>query len=160
MSFPTRQFQNLSIGERMVPLSRSQAQRLRRQRERMGRERVDAPQQSHTGLLYDLRQLSPATRDVASRGLQAEAVRAESVMRKDWNETEFYYAFKLSERSAVRLDPRHDVQRVVSCSCSEFTSHWERDSATAICKHIYVSDLISPDPTPLYHEGLLLQVAV
>lgn len=148
MSLPTRQLQNLSIGGGMNPSTRSQAQRQRRQRERAERQRAaqqqaaEAAQQdeyieSHTGLRYDARQLTLASREAVARGLQSESFRVDVSKKHGLQEGYSYYGFQVRGGAAsVRIDSHvGHPRRRIRCSCEEF----HRNEDTAVCAHIYVS---------------------
>ena len=134
----------------MTPLTRSEAQRQRRQRERQQRQQAaaqDAPEPStgpppatairgHTGLLYDIRQLSSNAQVSAAHGLQSEYFMVDISRKHEFIDTTHYFAFQLREAESVRVfDPTGGSERRVSCTCEEFG----RNRGTAVCAHIYVS---------------------
>ena len=148
MSTPTRELQSLSIGGTMPPRSRSAAQQERRARERA--QRVQAtqlrrtpaaiqatstpPLTGHTGLLYDVRALTPQTRETASKGLSSDGIFVEFSGKYEGEEGS-HCGFQLRGVSSVRVYGVDGNDRRITCSCDEF----RRNPATAICPHIYVS---------------------
>jgi len=155
MSTPTRQLQKLQIQGRM-PTTRSQAQREQRQQTQELNALRDTEQESgldesgpsggeasapsvspasspgdmiikgSSGIAYDSRQLSPASRSRAIEGMNAE------VDVGQCREINGYYAFEIPERASVRIGPPEGPYAIPTCSCTDFHI---RESA---CKHIYV----------------------
>ncbi|KAI9880663.1 MAG: hypothetical protein M1830_001667 [Pleopsidium flavum] len=154
MSTPTRQLQQLQIQGRM-PTTRSQAQREQRQQARELHESRGTEQESgldesgpsggeasppsvspasspedriirgSSGIAYDSRQLSPASRSRAIEGMNAEVDVGQS------REINGYYAFEIPERASVRIGPPEGPYATPTCSCTDFQN---RESA---CRHIY-----------------------
>ena len=149
MSIPTREIRKLSIGGKM-PTTRSQAQR-EKQRRDVGSGQLDiipsvesetapsttqSPSSSsirgRSGLVYDIRKLSPMSTTRASVGLPSEFI-ADERSRTFRAGGETYHAIQLNNRVAIRIyDPTTRSHRV-ECTCDDF----KRTKSN--CVHIYVS---------------------
>lgn len=155
MSSPTRALASLSIKEKM-PKTRSQAQRERRLRERQqgtsarfsagsatagsaaqGRYTDNTLIEGHTGILYDVRNLSPAARTRAVEGLNSDKFTVDH-SRKIRSAQGTYYAFQLKKPESIRIYDSSNGSRRVTCTCEDFTQ------SSYICAHIYVSTLSNP----------------
>lgn len=181
MSTPTRELEDLSIGENMAanPNRRVQGQQRRRDRERAERDLARAtaaaghapgtpaagdptrllvsrliaaqpdipmagpsgthrlyqtpgPVTGHTGLVYDIHQLSPHSRPRAAEGLHSDEFTVDFSMRKN-SGGGFYYAFQLKKPISVRISDRSNESRIVTCTCDEF------QASLTPCVHIFVS---------------------
>ena len=152
MSAPTRQFANLSLGEGM-PTTRGQAQRLA---SASASRRDDSPAssssgetsdgevvrgqtsaatigmagyhlQSPTGMTYDVRSLSPASRQLAEAGMQGDLQ-----VDRCWSANNGH-VFHLHGNIFVRIG-----DGTLTCSCTE-VDH----SSGRACGHIYVRTALS-----------------
>lgn len=93
--------------------------------------RSPGPVTGHTGLVYDIHQLSPNSRR-AAEGLHSDEFTVDFSMRKD-AEGAFYYAFQLKKPISVRISDRSNDTRSVTCTCDEF------QAGLTPCVHIFVS---------------------
>ena len=146
MSAPTKELQNLSIGGPMPAMTRSQAQQERRRRERAERQQrlVEQPRAfpslspsadgtitGHTGITYNVRQLTPRSQQAALQGLHAAEFMVDvSREFKDGS----YYGFQLRVAESVRVYDPSSSNRRVTCTCDGFN----KNPTAAICAHIYV----------------------
>ena len=90
------------------------------------------PVSGHSGIVYDIQQLSPNSRPRAMEGLHSDQFTVDHTMGKQ-NDHEFYYAFQLKKPESVRIyDPERD-DRGVTCTCPDFQGNRN------VCVHIYVS---------------------
>jgi len=94
--------------------------------------RAPGPVTGHTGLVYDIHQLSPTSRPRAAEGLHSDKFTVDFSMRKD-SEGIFYYAFQLKKPISVRISDRGNEPRSVTCTCDEF------QAGLTPCVHIFVS---------------------
>ena len=94
--------------------------------------RSPGPVTGHTGLVYDIHQLSPNSRPRAAEGLHSDEFTVDFSMRKD-AEGAFYYAFQLKKPISVRISDRSNDTRSVTCTCDEF------QAGLTPCVHIFVS---------------------
>ena len=90
----------------------------------------------HTGLMYDIHELSPNSRVRADEGLHSEEFTVDFSMRKDL-EGVFYYAFQLKKPVSVRISDRANGPRIVNCTCTDF------QAGSSPCVHIFVSQAIN-----------------
>lgn len=102
--------------------------------------RTPARVTGHTGLLYDIHELSPNSRRRALEGLNSEGFTVDFSMRKD-TEGVVYYAFQLKKPISIRISDRAHEPRSVTCSCDEF------QAGSSPCVHIFVSQYFNSHTT-------------
>ncbi|KAL8801711.1 MAG: hypothetical protein Q9200_006851 [Gallowayella weberi] len=89
------------------------------------------PFQGHSGLLYDLQDMSPTSANQATSGMGADFI--VDRVRQCESHQGTYYAFQMNRPESVRIfDPTERGQRV-ECTCEEF------QTGQAVCTHVYVS---------------------
>lgn len=155
MSTPTRSFETLNIGG-MPTTRRSQTQA---HQERVGRSaggrhrgrgrgRGDVIDQTDSqpatpvrgsqtqihgssGLVYDIRNLSPRSSLRAAEGLATELF--VDRLKSYGSGSDAYYAFQLKKPVSVRIHNPASGARAVECTCEDY------QQGSLICAHIYVS---------------------
>ena len=125
---------------------RSQGQQNRRRREALERQRAawlanpSGPTIGNSLLQYDLRSITPESRETAVRGVCADHLKASTVRVLD-SDSGMFVAIGVFDRKPIRLQvygPDNDKDgRKITCSCDTFSSKPE----TVICEHIYVSSI-------------------
>ena len=94
--------------------------------------RTPARVTGHTGLIYDIQELSPNSRPRALEGLNSEEFNVDFSMRKV-TEGGVYYAFQLKKPISVRISDGANGPGSVTCTCDEF------QAGSSPCVHIFVS---------------------
>ncbi|KAL8807491.1 MAG: hypothetical protein Q9182_000656 [Xanthomendoza sp. 2 TL-2023] len=90
---------------------------------------MTGPVQGHSGLLYDLQDMSPTSANRATSGMGADFI--VDRVRQCESHQGAYYAFQMNRPESVRIfDPAERGQRV-ECTCEEF------QTGQAVCIHIY-----------------------
>ncbi|KAL8857053.1 MAG: hypothetical protein Q9178_006345 [Gyalolechia marmorata] len=121
-----------------MPTTRSQRARGRGSGPRRGRggptssagtTLLTGPVQGHSGLIYDLRGMSPQSATQATAGIAADFV-VDRVHRHE-SHRGAYFAFQLHRPESVRIFDPAERGGHVECTCEEF------QSSQAICIHIY-----------------------
>ena len=91
------------------------------------------PVLGHTGLIYDVHQLSPNSRPRAVEGLHSDEFTVDHSMRYRDSSRIFYYGFQLKKPASVRIFDPAGGRRSVTCTCDEFNRSWTP------CVHMFVS---------------------
>lgn len=131
-------FQHLSIAD--MPTTRSQRARGRGSGQARGRggppvsQGASAPApanpvQGHSGLFYNLRDMSPPSASRAISGIRADFF-VDRVRRHE-SEHGAYFAFQLNRPVSVRIYNPVERGQHVECTCEDY------QSTRAICTHIY-----------------------
>ena len=100
------------------------------------------PVLGHTGLLYDVHQLSPNSRPRAMEGLHSDEFTVDHSMRYRDSSRVFYYGFQLKKPASVRIFDPAGRRRSVTCTCDEF------NQSRTPCVHMFVSQPFSFDVHP------------
>ncbi|KAL8720392.1 MAG: hypothetical protein Q9225_002744 [Loekoesia sp. 1 TL-2023] len=87
------------------------------------------PVQGHSGLFYNLRDMSPSSADRATSGIRADFF-VDRVRRHE-SERGAYFAFQLNRPVSVRIYNPIERGQHVECTCEEFRASQE------ICVHLY-----------------------
>ena len=133
----------------MPTMTRSQAQQERRRRERVERQRLseqregspillpgaDGTIRGHTGITYNVRQLTPRSQKVAVRGLHAAEFMVDASREFSAMAESSYYGFQLRVAESVRVYGPSGSNPRITCTCDDFN----RNPGTAFCAHIYVN---------------------
>lgn len=99
------------------------------------------PVQGHSGLFYNLRDMSPSSADRATSGIRADF--SVDRVRRHESERGAYFAFQLNRPVSVRIYNPIESGQHVECTCEEFQTSQE------ICVHLYVSAAHEPQLNPL-----------
>lgn len=148
-------FQNLSLALEDMPTTRSQRARGRGRGGARGRGGPAAshgtptppgPVQGHSGLFYNLRDMSPPSAARAALGINADFF-VDRVRRHE-SERGAYFAFQLNRPVSVRIYNPVERGQEIECTCEEF------QTSRAICIHIYVR-IPNPSRKRLTHSILV-----
>ena len=96
-------------------------------------QHTTVPVLGHTGLTYDVHQLSPNSQPRAVEGLQSDEFTVDHSMRYRDSSRIFYYGFQLKKPASVRIFDPASGRRSVTCTCDEF------NQSRKPCVHMFVS---------------------
>ncbi|KAL9020214.1 MAG: hypothetical protein Q9185_002497 [Variospora sp. 1 TL-2023] len=131
-------FQNLSRALEEMPTTRSQRARGRGRSAGRGRggpasshgsTTPAVPVRGHSGLFYNLQDMSPPSAARASQGITADFF-VDRVRRHE-SERGAYFAFQLNRPASVRIYNPVEEGQDIECTCEDF------QTTRAICVHIY-----------------------